>query len=363
MYQGTLQKGTQIINVRTGKPIRFGRLLRIHADKREELEIAYSGDIVGVVGIDCYSGDTFADRSFDARLETFVVADPVIQLSIAPKNRDDADKLSAALARFVREDPTFSVSTASDSGETLIAGMGQLHLQVYVERIETDYDCECIVGTPSVAYQERPSRSVNFEHQFKKMTGGPGQFAFIVGRMEPADGDETFAFEDSVSGGRIEQRFIPAVRKGFEEALNGGPLGGFPVVGVAMTLADGKQHENDSSEMSFRNCAAQAMREVILPAAGLRLWEPVMELEIEIPDTFIGAVSGHLSRKRGVVSDSRAVGDNAIVLATVPLAELFDYSNELRSMTQGAGTFGMTPAGYRPVPRDVEEEILSGRKS
>ena len=363
VYQGTLQKGTQIINVRTGKPIRFGRLLRIHADKREELEIAYSGDIVGVVGIDCYSGDTFADRGFDARLETFVVADPVIQLSIAPKNRDDADKLSAALARFVREDPTFSVSTASDSGETLIAGMGQLHLQVYVERIETDYDCECIVGTPSVAYQERPSRSVNFEHQFKKMTGGPGQFAFIVGRMEPADGDETFAFEDSVSGGRIEQRFIPAVRKGFEEALNGGPLGGFPVVGVAMTLADGKQHENDSSEMSFRNCAAQAMREVILPAAGLRLWEPVMELEIEIPDTFIGAVSGHLSRKRGVVSDSRAVGDNAIVLATVPLAELFDYSNELRSMTQGAGTFGMTPAGYRPVPRDVEEEILSGRKS
>ena len=363
VYQGTLQKGTQIINVRTGKPIRFGRLVRIHADKREELEIAYPGDIVGVVGIDCYSGDTFADRGFDARLETFVVADPVIQLSIAPKNRDDADKLSAALARFVREDPTFSVSTASDSGETLIAGMGQLHLQVYVERIETDYDCDCIVGTPSVAYQERPSRSVNFEHQFKKMTGGPGQFAFIVGRMEPADGDETFAFEDSVSGGRIEQRFIPAVRKGFEEALNGGPLGGFPVVGVAMTLADGKQHENDSSEMSFRNCAAQAMREVILPAAGLRLWEPVMELEIEIPDTFIGAVSGHLSRKRGVVSDSRAVGDNAIVLATVPLAELFDYSNELRSMTQGAGTFGMTPAGYRPVPRDVEEEILSGRKS
>ena len=363
VYQGTLQRGIQIINVRTGKPIRFGRLVRIHADKREELEIAYPGDIVGVVGIDCYSGDTFADRGFDARLETFVVADPVIQLSIAPKNRDDADKLSAALARFVREDPTFSVSTASDSGETLIAGMGQLHLQVYVERIETDYDCECIVGTPSVAYQERPSRSVNFEHQFKKMTGGPGQFAFIVGRMEPADGDETFAFEDSVSGGRIEQRFIPAVRKGFEEALNGGPLGGFPVVGVAMTLADGKQHENDSSEMSFRNCAAQAMREVILPAAGLRLWEPVMELEIEIPDTFIGAVSGHLSRKRGVVSDSRAVGDNAIVLATVPLAELFDYSNELRSMTQGAGTFGMTPAGYRPVPRDVEEEILSGRKS
>jgi len=339
------QKGAQIVNVRTGKPIRFGRLVRIHADKREDLDVAFPGDIVGVVGIDCYSGDSFADRGFDARLETFVVADPVIQLSIAPVNRDDADKLAAALARFVREDPTFNVSTASDSGETLIAGMGQLHLQVYVERIETDYDCECIVGTPSVAYQERPSRSVDFEHQFKKMTGGPGQFAYIVGRMDPADGDEVFAFEETISGGRIEQRFIPAVRKGFEEALHGGPVGGFPVVGVAMTLADGKQHENDSSEMSFRNCAAQAMRDVILPAAGLRLWEPVMELEIEIPEAFVGAISGHVSRKRGVVSDSKAVGDNAIVLATVPLAELFDYSNELRSMTQGTGTFSMTPAG------------------
>ena len=366
VYQGTLQKGTQIVNVRTGKPIRFGRLVRIHADRREDLDIAYPGDIVGVVGIDCFSGDTFADRGFDARLENFVVADPVIQLSIAPKNRDDADKLASALARFVREDPTFNVSTASDSGETLIAGMGQLHLQVYVERIETDYDCECIVGTPSVAYQERPSRSVDFEHQFKKMTGGPGQFAYIVGRMDPAEDDVAFAFEETISGGRIEQRFIPAVMKGFEEALGGGPLGGFPVVGVSMTLADGKQHENDSSEMSFRNCAAQAMRDVILPAAGLRLWEPVMDLEIEIPAAFIGAISGHLSRNRGVVSDSRAVGDkgeSAIVLATVPLAELFDYSNELRSMTQGAGTFSMTPAGYRLVPRDVEDEILSGRKS
>ncbi len=363
IYQGTLGKGSQIFNVRTGKPIRFGRLVRIHADKREDLDIAYPGDIVGVVGIDCYSGDTFADRGFDARLETFVVAEPVIQLSIAPKNRDDADKLAAALARFVREDPTFSVSTASDSGETLIAGMGQLHLQVYVERIETDYDCECIVGTPSVAYQERPSRSVNFEHRFKKMTGGPGQFAYIIGRMEPLVGDEGFAFEDSISGRRIEQRFIPAAKKGFEEALNGGLLGGFPVVGVAITLTDGKQHENDSSEMSFRNCAAQAMRDVILPVAGLRLWEPVMELEIEIPESFIGVISGHLSRKRGVVTDSKTIGDLSIMNATVPLAELFDYSNDLRSMTQGAGTFSMTPAGYHPVPKDVEEQVLSGRKS
>ena len=363
IYQGTLRKGNPIVNVRTGKPIRFGRLVRIHSDKREDLDVAYSGDIVGVVGIDCYSGDTFADRGFDARLETFVVADPVIQLSIAPESRDDTDKLAAALARFVREDPTFSVSTASDSGETLIAGMGQLHLQVYIERIETDFDCKCIVGTPSVAYQERPSRPVDFEHQYKKMTGGPGQFAYIVGRMEPLVGDESFAFEESISGGRIEQRFIPAVRKGFEEALNGGPLGGYPVVGVSMMLTDGKQHENDSSEMSFRNCAAQAMRNVILPAAGLRLWEPVMDLEIEIPETFVGAVSGHLSRRRGVVTNAKTIGELSIVNATVPLAELFDYSNELRSMTQGTGTFSMTPAGYCQVSADVEEEILSGRKS
>ena len=367
VYQGTLQKGAQVVNVRTGKPTRFGRLVRIHADKREDLETAYPGDIVGVVGIDCYSGDTFSDRGFDARLETFVVAQPVIQLSIAPKDRDDADKLATALARFVRDDPTFSVSTASDSGETLIAGMGQLHLQVYVERIETDFDCECIVGTPSVAYQERPGKSVDFEHQFKKMSGGPGQYAYIVGRLEPLLGDEVgdegFLFDESISGGRIDQRYIPAVRKGFQEALHGGPLGGFPVVGVAVTLTDGKQHEKDSSEISFRNCAAQAMKDVILPNAGLRLWEPVMEVEIEVPVAFVGAISGHVSRKRGKVTDSKTVGDLAIVTATVPLAELFDYSNQLRSMSQGAGTFCMTPAGYCPVPKDVELEILQGRKS
>ena len=363
VYQGSLAKGETLVNVRTGKPIRFGRLVRVHAGQREDLDVAVAGDIIGVVGIDCYSGDTFAKRGFDARLETFVVADPVIELSIAPKKREDADKLAAALGRFVREDPTFSVSTASDCGETLIAGMGQLHLQVYVERIEEDFDCLCIVGTPSVAYQERPSRVVDFEHQYKKMTGGPGQFAHIVGRLEPATGDEAYSFEHSIVGGRIEQRYIPAVSKGFEEALQGGPLGGFPVSGVAMTLADGKQHEKDSSEIAFRNCAAQAMKNAILPRAGLRLWEPVMELEIEIPESFIGPVSGHLNRKRGIVTDSTVKDEMSIMIATVPLAELFDYSNELRSMTQGTGTFSMTPAGYKMVPTDVEEKVLNGRKS
>jgi len=358
VYQGTLKKGASVVNVRTGKPIRLGRLVRIHAAQREDLDIAFPGDIVGVVGIDCFSGDTFADRGCDVQLETFVVADPVVQLAIAPKNRDDADKLAAALARFVREDPTFSVSTDSQSGETLIAGMGQLHLQVYVERIEMDYECECIVGTPSVAYQERPSLPVDFEHQFKKMSGGPGQFAQIVGRMELLDSDTGFVFAETVIGGRIEKRFCSAAGKGFAEALQGGPLGGFPVVGVAVTLTDGKQHPNDSSEIAFRNCAAQAMRNVILPRSGLRLWEPVMELEIEVPEEFVGAVTGHLSRKRGVVTGSTATGQTSIVNATAPLAGLFDYSNELRSMTKGAGAFNMTPAGYRPVPENVQAEIL-----
>ena len=363
IYQGTLQKGAHGVNVRTGKPIRFGRLLRIHSDKREDIETAHPGDIIGVVGIDCYSGDTFAQHGFDARLETFVVADPVIRLSIAPENRDDTEKLATALARFVRDDPTFSVSSASDSGETLIAGMGQLHLQVYVERLETDYQCKCIVGQPSVAYQERPEKPVDFEHQFKKMTGGPGQFAFIAGRMEPLESDDGFVFADAITNGRIESRYIPAVRKGFQEALHGGPLGGFPVCGVSVMLNDGKQHENDSSEMSFRNCAAQAMRDVILPNADLRLWEPVMGVEIEIPVAFVGAVSGHLSRKRGKVTNSNTVGDLAIINATVPLAEMFDYSNQLRSMSQGEGTFCMTPTGYCPVPKDIEKVILSGLKS
>ena len=363
VYQGTLEKGDSLVNVRTGKAVRFGRLVRIHAGDKEDIDIAHAGDIVGAVGLDCYSGDTFASRGFDVKLESFEIADPVVELSIAPKSRDDADRLAAALACLAKNDPTFRVSTSADCGETLIAGMGQLHLQVRVQEIVEDFDCPCIVGTPGVAYQERPSRVVEFEHQFKKMTGGPGQFARIVGRLEPIDGEEAYSFEHTITGGRIDQRFIPAVNKGFAEALQGGPLGGFPVAGVAMTLTDGKQHEKDSSEISFRNCAAQAMKDTILPRAGLQLWEPVMELEIEIPDSFIGPVSGHLNRRRGVLVDSNVNDNVCIMRATAPLAELFDYSNELRSMTQGNGTFSMTPAGHQVVPKDVEEKVLQGRKS
>ena len=363
IYQGSIRKGDQLVNVRTGKPVRLGRLARIHAGDRLDIDLAQAGDIVGVVGIDCFSGDTFVKPGLDVRLESFVVAEPVVELSIVPKNREDTDKLASALACLARNDPTFRVSTSSDCGETLIAGMGQLHLQVCVEKIE-GLGCPCIVGQPNVAYQARPSVAVDFEHQLKKMTGGPGQFAQIIGRLEPLVGEEeAFSFEHSITGGRIEQRYIPAVSKGFEEALKGGPLGGFPVAGVAMKLTDGKQHENDSSELAFRNCANQAMRETILPRAGLRLWEPVMELEIEVPDSFIGPVAGHLTRKRGVVTDSSVQDGTCIMLAVAPLAELFDYSQELRSMTQGMGTFSMTPAGYQIVPQDVEEKVLTGRKS
>ncbi len=361
LYQGTLRKGESLVNVRTGKAVRFGRLVRIHANQRKDIDLAQAGEIVGVLGLDCYSGDTFASDGFDVRLESFEVADPVVELSIAPKNRDDADKLAAALANLAKSDPTFRVSTSATCGQTLIAGMGQLHLQVRVEEIESDFDCPCIVGTPVVAYQERPGRVVEFEHQFKKMTGGPGQFARISGRLEPTD-DEAYLFEHTISGGRIDARFVPAVDKGFQEALQGGPLGGFPVAGIAMTLTDGKQHENDSSEIAFRNCAVQAMKDTILPKAGLQLWEPVMDLEIEIPESFIGSVSGHLNRKRGVVTDSHVQQEVCIMLATAPLAELFEFSNELRSMTQGNGTFSMTPAGYQVVPKEVEEKILHGKK-
>ena len=363
IYQGSLKKGDQVVNVRTGKVVRLGRLARVHAGEREDIDFASAGDIAGIVGIDCYSGDTFAKRGLDVKLESFEVAEPVVELSIAPKSRDDADKLAAALACISKNDPTFRVTTSSDCGETLIAGMGQLHLQVCVEKIEVDFQCPCITGKPSVAYQERPSRTVEFEHQFKKMTGGPGQFARIAGTLEPTDGEEAYSFDHSISGGRIDARFIPAVSKGFEEALQGGPLGGFPVAGVAMTLTDGKQHENDSSEIAFRNCANQAMRESILPRAGLRLWEPVMELEIEIPESFIGPVSGHLTRKRGVLSNSTVAEDVCLMVARAPLAELFDYSQEIRSMTQGRGTFNMTPVGYQVVPKDVEEQVLTRRKS
>jgi elongation factor G len=364
IYQGQIQKGDQYVNMRTGKKVRFGRLVRMHADQREDIDQAGAGDIIAVVGVDCASGDTFCGEGMNVSLENIFVPEPVVRRSIEPLARDGADKLSKALERFRREDPTFQVSSDEETGETIIAGMGQLHLDVYIERIRREYGVECIVGEPKVAYRECPTRAVAFDHRLKKQTGGSGQFAHIKGILEPLpeDAETTYEFANEVTQGRIPKEYIPAVDKGFQDALNKGPLGEWEVVGVRMRLQDGQYHDVDSSEMAFRTCAWHCLRDTLLKS-GVAVQEPIMNLEIEVPEEFTGTVSGHLSSKRGLINSSETRNKITVILAEVPLASMFDYANELRSLTQGKGTFSMEFAKYRQVPTNLQEDIVKRRKA
>ncbi len=364
IYQGQIKKGDSYVNARTGNSVRFGRLVRMHSNDREEIDVASAGDIMAVVGVDCASGDTFLGEGVEYSLENIYVADPVIRLSIEPAKRDDADKLGKALERFRREDPTFRVLSDEETNQTLIAGMGQLHLDVYVERIKREYGCECIIGEPRVSYRERPTKSVEFNHKRAKQSGGSGQYGHVVGVMEPLpeDAENAFEFENEVTGGRIPREYIPACEKGFEEMMTKGPLGEFEIVGLKIRLQDGTFHDVDSSDMAFKLCAMEAMRESILPKCGMALLEPIMKLEIETPDEFQGGVTGHISSKRGLVSSSEVTDGSCIILAEVPLAEMFDYANEIRSMTQGKGTFSMEFLCYRQAPKNVQDGVLARRR-
>lgn len=364
IYQGTIKKGETYINARTGQSTRFGRLVRMHSNDREDIDAAGAGDIIAVVGVDCASGDTFLGDGLKLSLENIFVAEPVIRLSIEPAKRDDADKLGKALERFRREDPTFHVLSDEETNETLIAGMGQLHLDVYIERIKREYKCECIIGEPRVSYKERPTKRVEFDHKRKKQSGGSGQYGHVVGVMEPLpeDAEDAYEFVDEITGGRIPREFIKPCDQGFHDQMAKGPLGEFEVVGVRIHLQDGSYHDVDSSDMAFKLTAREAMRVAILPKADMALLEPIMQLEIETPDEFQGAVVGHLSSKRGIVSSSEVTDGNCIILAEVPLAEMFDYANELRSMTQGKGGFSMEFKCYRQAPRNIQESVLEKRR-
>lgn len=363
IYQGKITKGSTYVNARTGRSVRFGRLVRMHANEREDIDSAEAGDIISVVGVDCASGDTFTAEGMQVSLENIYVADAVIRLSIEPKKRDDADKLSKALERFRREDPTFRVMTDEETGQTLIAGMGQLHLEIYVERIRREYKCECVTGEPRVAYRECPTKSVEFNYKHKKQSGGSGQYAHVVGVLEPMpDNAEThYEFVDEVTGGRIPREFIAPVDAGFKEGLVKGPLGEYEVVGVRMRLQDGSYHDVDSSEMAFKIAGLGCMRET-LRLADMTLQEPIMKLEVETPDEFQGQITGHLASKRGMVTGSEVNGGICVINAEAPLSSMFDYANELRSMTQGKGTFSMEFLAYRQVPRGLQPEILERRK-
>ncbi|MCA8987413.1 MAG: elongation factor G [Planctomycetaceae bacterium] len=363
IYQGTIKKGDSYNNTRTGKSVRFGRIVRMHANDREDVDEAGAGDIVAIVGVDCASGDTFCGAGVNYALENIYVPEAVIRLSIEPAQRDGADKLGKALERFRREDPTFHVMTDEETGQTIIAGMGQLHLDVYIERIKREYKCECIVGEPRVAYKEMPSKPVEFNYKHKKQTGGSGQYAHVVGKIVPmAEGfDEPYKFHNEVTGGRIPKEYIPSIDAGFQRALVKGPLCECEVVGVEAHLQDGSYHDVDSSEMAFKICGFDCMREN-LKKADMGLLEPIMTLDIEAPDEYQGSITGHLSSKRGIVTSSETRNNTCYILAEVPLASMFDYANELRSMTQGKGGFSMEFCRYSRCPRNVQEEVVERRR-
>ncbi|TWT61843.1 elongation factor G [Rubinisphaera italica] len=364
IYQGQIKKGESYINIRTGQKTRFGRIVRMHSNDREDVDVAGAGDIVAIVGVDCASGDTFCGDGANYSLENIYVPEAVIRLSIEPKSRDSADKLGKALERFRREDPTFHVMTDEETGQTIIAGMGQLHLDVYIERIKREYKCECIIGEPRVAYKETPSKAVEFNYKHKKQTGGSGQYAHIVGKIVPmAEGFEApYEFHNEVTGGRIPKEYIPSVDAGFQRALEKGPLCECEVVGVDAYLSDGSYHDVDSSEMAFKIAGFDCMRTNLREKCDMALLEPIMTLDIEAPDEYQGSITGHISSKRGIVTSSSTKSMSCYILAEVPLAAMFDYANELRSMTQGKGGFSMEFARYARCPRNVQEEVVERRR-
>lgn len=363
IYQGQIAKGETFTNTRTGRKVRIGRLVRMHADQREDLDSAGAGDIVAAVGLDCASGDTFCGPGADYALESIYVPEPVIKLSIEPMKRDGADRMAKALERFRREDPTFRVTSDEETGQTLIAGMGQLHLEIYVERIRREYKVECMVGEPRVAYRECPTRETEFNYKHKKQTGGSGQYAHVVGRIKPLPDNSPIPYEfvDEVVGGRIPREYIPACDAGFQRALPKGPLCECEVVNVQAILEDGTYHDVDSSEMAFNICAFNCMRET-LKRAGMVLLEPIMTLEVEAPSEYQGSISGHLSSKRGMITSSDIQAGVSVLRAEVPLATMFDYANELRSMTQGKGSFTMEFNRYKQVPKSIQEEVIIRRR-
>ncbi len=363
IYQGKIEKGKSYINTRTGNSTRFGRLVRMHADSREDVDCGEAGDIIAAVGMECASGDTFCTSDVNFALESIFVPEPVIRLSIEPLDRDGADRLAKAIQRFNREDPTFHVMTDEETNQTIIAGMGQLHLDVYIERIKREYKVECIIGEPKVAYRETPTIPVEYNHKHKKQTGGSGQYAHVVGKIEPMpveNNGDTYIFVNKVTQGRIPKEYIPAVDKGFKRALVKGPLCECEVVGVSATLADGSYHDVDSSEMAFNVAGFNCMRDA-LKKSNMALLEPIMKLEVEVPEEYQGSVSGHVAQKRGVINTSETKLGTSVFIAEVPLANMFDYANELRSMTQGKGGFSMEFSRYAQVPRNIQEEVVARR--
>lgn len=360
VYQGTLRRTDVLVNSRTRKTLRIGRMVRMHANERADVDEAGAGDIVALLGVDCATGDTFCDEELSYSLENIHAPAPVISLAVAAANSRDRDKLAKALGRFAREDPTFHVRTDAETGETIMAGVGELQLDVYCERIRRDYGVVLITGAPKVSYRETPTRPAAFNYRHRKQTGGAGQYGHVIGRLEPLPegAEKVYEFENRVFGGRIPTEFIPSCDKGFQAARMKGPLAGYEVVRVKVVLEDGSAHSVDSSDVAFQIAAREAFKAAYLESAPAIL-EPIMRCEVEVPGEFQGAVVADLSARRALILGTEARAEATLIAAEAPLANMFGYATDLRSLTQGRGTFAMEFACYRAAPRAVQEEVLA----
>ncbi|WP_257454041.1 elongation factor G [Archangium lipolyticum] len=363
IYQGKVSKGDFIVNQANQKKVKVPRLVRMHSNEMNDINDARAGDIVALFGVECASGDTFTDGTVQYTMTSMFVPDAVISLAVSPKNRDAQANFSKALNRFTKEDPTFRVNRDEESGQTIIRGMGELHLEIYIERMKREYNCEVVAGKPQVAYRETISQKGEFYYTHKKQTGGSGQFARVCGYVEPlpADAVQQYEFVDDIVGGSIPREFIPACDKGFQEAIKKGSLIGFPVVGVRVVINDGAFHAVDSSEQAFKTAAIMGFREGYAAAKPIIL-EPMMKVEVQAPEDFQGSVVGQINQRRGTILESSTAEGYVTVVAEVPLNTMFGYSTDLRSATQGKGEYTMEFAKYSPVPRNEAEALMAQYK-
>ena len=365
VYSGTMNSGSYVLNATKGKKERVGRILQMHANHRAELDKVYSGDIAAAVGFKLTTtGDTICDEQHPVILESMEFPEPVIELAIEPKTKAGQGKLGESLAKLAEEDPTFRAHTNQETGQTIIAGMGELHLEIIVDRLLREFKVEANVGAPQVAYKEAITKSVDVDSKYAKQSGGRGQYGHCKVKFEPMDanGEELFKFDSAVVGGSIPKEYIPAVGEGIEEATKAGILGGFPVVGVHATVYDGSYHEVDSSEMAFHIAGSLAFKDAMQKASPVLL-EPIMKVEVTMPEEYMGDVIGDINSRRGRIEGMEDVGNGKMVRGYVPLSEMFGYATDLRSKTQGRGNYSMFFEKYEQVPKSVQEKVLAAKKA
>ena len=363
VYSGTMNSGSYVLNATKDKKERVGRILQMHANKRQELDKVYSGDIAAAIGFKfSTTGDTICDDQHPVILESMEFPEPVIELAIEPKTKAGQGKLGEALAKLAEEDPTFRAHTDQETGQTIIAGMGELHLDIIVDRLLREFKVEANVGAPQVAYKETITKPVDVEHKYAKQSGGRGQYGHCKVKFEPMDAnaEETYKFESTVVGGAIPKEYIPAVGEGIEEAMKSGILGGFPVVGVHANVYDGSYHEVDSSEMAFHIAGSMAFKEAMQKASPVLL-EPIMKVEVTTPEDYMGDVIGDINSRRGRIEGMEDIGGGKMIRGYVPLAEMFGYATDLRSRTKGRGNYSMFFEKYEPVPKSVQEKVMSSK--